>query len=420
MKESLKKAKEKQILLSSISIQKRNQALKNISATLNDSREKIKKANSIDISKNSKIKSSLLKRLKVDDKKIDEMISGLDSLIKLEDPLNKILLKTKLDDGLILTKLSVPIGVLGVIFESRPDALVQIVGLCIKSGNAVALKGGKEAFNTNKVLYEIIIDSVKDFIPKETIVLLETREDVKKMLDMDKYLDLIIPRGSNALVQYIMNNTNIPVMGHADGICHVYVDKMADIDTAVSVCFDSKCQYPAVCNAMETMLVHKDVAKEFLPKIKEKYDNAGVELRGCEKTKQIIECKDVSKDDWKTEYNSLVLSIKIVDSLDEAIEFINKYGSGHTDSIVSKDDEAIIKFRNMVDSSSVISNASTRFADGFRYGFGAEVGISTGKIHARGPVGLDGLTIYKFIVEGNGHIVSDYAEGKKAFKHEKM
>ncbi len=325
---------------------------------------------------------------------------------------------TQLDEGLELYKVSCPIGVIGIIFESRPDALLQIATLCLKSGNAVLMKGGSEAKETNRILAGIIEEaSVRAGIPRGWIQLMETREDVGAMLKLDEYIDLIIPRGSNAFVQYIIQNSNIPVMGHADGICHCYVDAKADLDKAVAVVNDSKTQYVSVCNATETLLVHEQVAADYLPRLKAVLDESHVTIYGCEKTAAIIPCETATEEDYKTEYLDYKLTIRIVDSLQAAIDHINRYGSGHTDAIITEDKAAADIFMTLVDSGNVFLNCSTRFADGFKYGFGAEVGISTNKIHARGPVGLDGLLIYKYKLIGNGHIVKDYAAGTKKFTH---
>ena len=370
----------------------------------------------------NKISPALLKRLKFDENKINDVCSGIENLIKLDDPAGKTLYAIQMDKGLDLYKVSCPIGVIGIIFESRPDALVQISTLCLKSGNAAILKGGTEAANTNKILYEIIRDaSIKAGIPENWIQLLQTRSDVESILKLDKFIDLLIPRGSNQFVRYIMDNTNIPVLGHADGICHIYVDSKADVDMAVKITVDGKTQYPAVCNAVETLLVHKGIAKKFLPKIKAALEAKDVELRGCDKTRKIIDIKRASEKDWATEYLAEILSIRTVDSLDEAIEHINTYGSHHTDAIITQSRTAAAEFMQLVDSANVFLNASTRFADGYRYGLGAEVGISTNKIHARGPVGLEGLVIYKWKLIGSGQIVADYSGQKaKSFIHKKL
>jgi len=309
-----------------------------------------------------------------------------------------------------------------VVFESRPDALVQISTLCLKSGNAVLLKGGSEAARTNKILADVIAQaSEKSGLPPGWIQLLETREDVADMLALHGYIDLIIPRGSNQFVRYIMSHTDIPVLGHADGICHVYVDSDADPDMAVNIVVDSKCQYVAVCNAAETLLVDEKIAPTFLPRAKATLEQKGVELRGCPKTAALIDVKPATEQDWSTEYLDLILSIKVVAGLDEAIEHINRYGSRHTDAVVTADKEKADRFMALVDSANVFWNCSTRFADGYRYGLGAEVGISTNKIHARGPVGLEGLVIYKWKLLGTGQIVADYSgPNAKKFTHKKI
>ena len=420
--EQCENARESSIRLPSIDSEVKNIVLYELAEDILMNKKRIIKANRLDMnSSKGKISPVMLERLMVDDKKIDEMVSMIRSVAKLEDPAGKILQKTELDTGLILEKISVPIGVIACIFESRPEVVVQISALAIKSGNAVLLKGGKEAINTNKVLVDIIRKSILDNegMPIDSVQLLETREEVKAVLEMDDFIDLIIPRGSNKFVKYIQENTKIPVLGHSEGVCHVYVDKVADIKKAVKVCFDSKCQYPAVCNAMETLLVHKFIAKKLLPELAKEYSKKNVELRGDNETRKILKgIKKANETDWKTEYGELILSIRMVDNIDEAIKHINKYGSGHTDVIVTENKLDALKFINLVDSGSVFWNCSTRFSDGYRYGLGAEVGVSTNKIHARGPVGLEGLVIYKYFLTGDGHIVADYSGKKgKKFKH---
>ena len=432
-------AKRAAIGLAAVKTDRKNKALGAIAKALRKDSRRIIAANEADIkaAERQKLAAPLLKRLKFDEKKIEETIAGIKSLIKLPDPAGRLLSATELDKGLRLYKVSCPIGVIACIFESRPDALVQISTLCLKSGNAVILKGGSEALHTNKILAEIIDEaSRKAGIPKGWLQLLETRADVRQMLSMDEYIDLVIPRGSNAFVRYIMDNTNIPVLGHSEGICHIYVNGKADLDMAIKITVDSKCQYVAVCNAAETLLVDRKIAKKFLPVIKTALEEKGVastpstssgqagspqvEIRGCEKTRKIIKVKAATEKDWATEYLDYILSIKVVDGLDEAIEHINKYGSKHTDAIITSDKKAAEKFLEMVDSADVFWNCSTRFSDGYRYGLGAEVGISTNKIHARGPVGLEGLTIYKWKLYGNGQTVAEYASGKKRFTHKKL
>ena len=416
-------AKSAAIALGAVRTGVKNKALAQIAKALKANAGDIIAANEADLADAQKnnLAKPLLKRLKFSEKKIEDVCAGIESLIKLDDPVGKILSATELDKGLRLFKVTCPIGVVGIIFESRPDALVQISTLCLKSGNAVLLKGGSEAVRTNKILADIIAQaSVKAGIPLGWIQLLETRQDVAEMLKMDNLIDLVIPRGSNEFVRYIMDNTNIPVLGHAEGICHVYVDGRANLDMAVKITIDSKCQYPAVCNAVETLLVDARIADKFLPLIKKALEDNEVEMRGCERTRQIIDVKPATEQDWRTEYLDTIISIKVVDGVDGAIEHINKYGSHHTDSIVTKDKKAATKFLDLVDSADVFWNCSTRFSDGYRFGLGAEVGISTTKIHARGPVGLDGLVIYKWKLIGQGHLVAPYSEGRKKFTHKKI
>ncbi len=418
--QAAKDAKKAAIEFSALNAEQKNKALSFIAESIVLNKNEIFEKNEIDLkrSENENLPEPLLKRLKFDERKLSETVEGIRSLIGLSDPVGKTLLATELDNGLELYKISCPIGVIGVIFESRPDALVQISTLCLKSGNTVLLKGGSEAIETNRILAKIIYEAANQAgVPSGWIHLLETREDVNNMLALDKWIDLIIPRGSNDFVRYIMDHSKIPVLGHSDGICHCYVDKDADINMAVDVVNDSKTQYVAVCNATETLLVHSDIAASFLPKLKKKTDQKNVILKGCEKTRKIIDVQAVSVDDWKTEHLDYILSVKVVDSLDEAINHINTFGSGHTDTIITSDQSAAERFMDMVDSANVFWNCSTRFSDGFRYGFGAEVGISTNKIHARGPVGLEGLLIYKYKLKGDGHIVSDYAGRKREFTH---
>lgn len=423
IKESAVAAKKASIILANCTSDLKDKALIEISKALLERQEDIIEANKkdIEISIKENLSDPLLKRLKFDEDKIDDVARGIRSLINLADPVGKTLAATELDKGLELYKISCPIGVTGVIFESRPDALVQISTLCLKSGNAALLKGGREALNTNRILFDIIkTASEVAGLPEGWLHLIETRDDVNEMLKLDKYIDLIIPRGSNEFVQYIMKNSDIPVMGHADGICHCYVDEEADLDMAVKVVVDSKTQYVSVCNATETLLVNENIAKEFLPLLKIELDKKNVELVGCIETQEIISVKPASDEDWRTEYLDYKLSIKVVKSLQEAIDHINTYSSGHTESIITKNKDNAELFMNLVDSANVLWNCSTRFSDGFRYGFGAEVGVSTSKIHARGPVGLEGLLIYKYKLYGNGNIVADYANKEKTFTHRKL
>jgi len=423
MDELASQVKEASLQLAAAGTELKDKALKLIAASLQTRKEEIIGANRVDLERSEKenLPAPLLKRLKFDEAKIADVTEGIASLLALEDPVGKTLLSTELDDGLELYKVTCPIGVIGVIFESRPDALVQIATLCLKSGNAVLLKGGAEAKETNSILTEIIIQATMEAgLPVNWITLLATRSDVNEMLKMDKQIDLIIPRGSNDFVRYIMDNSNIPVMGHADGICHCYVDREADIGMAVKIVVDAKTQYVAVCNATETLLVHEKIAAQFLPAIKAVLANKNVELVGCPKTQALIVVNPATEEDWKSEYLDYKLAIKVVSTLDQAIDHINTYGSGHTDSIITGNKERAYHFMEYVDAGNVFWNCSTRFSDGFRYGFGAEVGVSTGKLHARGPVGLEGLLIYKYKLLGNGHVVDDYANRYRTFKHRNL
>lgn len=411
--EIAQKAKIASLEAANISTDLKNKALEIIANALEQNKERIFNANKLDLAEGEKllaqgeITQAVLNRLKLDDNKMRDMISGVKDIIKLEDPINKCLLARELDEGLSLYKISCPIGVLGIIFEARPDVITQISALAIKSSNAVILKGGKEAKNTNKTIYEVIteaLDSAKDF-PKNVINLVYSREEVQEMLELKDYIDLIIPRGGNQLVKFIQENTKIPVLGHADGICHIFVDKSADLEMATKILIDAKTQYPSACNSVETLLIHEEF--EHINELLAVLKNEDIELIS-------------NPSSWSFEYSDKILAYKEVKNVKEAIEHINTYGSGHTDAIISNDSQNVEKFLNEVDSAGVYHNASTRFADGYRYGFGAEVGISTNKTHARGPVGLEGLTIYKYKLYGQGQIVKDYAEGKKQFHHKDL
>jgi glutamate-5-semialdehyde dehydrogenase len=421
--EMAREAKKSAISLAVIDENQKNKALEQIALALEENQEAIIQANLADLkrSEEENLAAPLLKRLKFDGVKISDVVNGIRSLIQLPDPVGKTVFSRELDDGLELYRVTCPIGVIGVIFESRPDALVQISTLCLKSGNAVILKGGTEAKRTNRILTGVIgRATIQAGLPSGWINLLESRSDVNEMLKQEQSIDLIIPRGSNEFVRYIMENTRIPVMGHADGICHVYVDEGADPGMAVDIAVDSKTQYVAVCNAAETLLVHEKIAGEFLPKLKEAMDSKGVVMYGCTRTRSVIPVEAATNESWRTEYLDYKLSVKVVQNVDEAIEHINTYGSGHTDSIVTQDRDKANRFMSRVDSGNVFWNCSTRFNDGYRYGFGAEVGISTSKLHARGPVGLEGLVSYKYKLLGNGQVVDDYAKKKRVFNHRKI
>jgi len=416
--EQVKRARSASYELAVLSTETKNRALTRVADAIAGEMESILLVNREDCSeaKDNGLKYALYKRLELSPGKINGIVESVRSVVALPDPVGEVLLRRELDEGLVLSQVRVPIGVVGVIFESRPDALVQISSLAVKSGNAVILKGGSEAGRTNRKLHEIICRALESEDPafSGAVELVETREDIRTVLQMDGDIDLMIPRGSSDLVRYIQNNTRIPVMGHADGVCHLYVHEDADPSMAIRLAVDAKTQYPAVCNAIETLLIHSSQVS-LLAELRDAL--AGVELRGCEQTRKHIEIDPATEDDWGTEYNDLILSIRVVDSLAEAIDHINRYGSHHTDLIVTQSAETAREFQSRVDSSSVLWNASTRFADGFRYGLGAEVGISTGKVHARGPVGLRGLTTTQYRVDGSGQVVSEYVSGEKSFTH---
>jgi glutamate-5-semialdehyde dehydrogenase len=428
----IKKAKSAALVLAALGTETKNNALKAMAEALDKNRKEILEANAKDVSnaermaEKGELSDSLVKRLKVSDDKISGMIDGIKDVMKLEDPVGETISTLKLDEGLILYQIKCPIGMLGVIFESRPDVVPQILSLCLKSGNSVAFKGGSEASNSNRVLFDILTEAVASAgVSKEAFVLMETREDINQILGMHEYIDLLIPRGSNQFVRYIQENTKIPVLGHSAGICHIYIDDEADIDLAPAVALDSKIQYPAVCNAVETLLVNSKIADRFLPKMAKLFKENNVEIRADSRSKSVIPKDilviDAKEDDWDTEYNDLIISIATVDSLEEAIDFINTHGSHHTDAIITKNKDKQSEFVKSVDSADVFVNASTRFSDGFRYGKGAEVGISTNKIHSRGPVGMEGLMIYKYVLVGNGQVVKDYVgKDAKKYLHQKM
>ncbi len=402
----------------------RDRALLAIARSLDEQGPQIEEANIRDLEEGARndLAPPLVKRLRFDTEKRSESARGVRSVAALADPVGTVLEKRELDTGLILSRVSTPIGVIGMIFESRPDALVQIAALALKSGNAVVLKGGSEARESNRVLFQLIRDaSLAEGIPEGWIQLIETREDVRNLLALDREIDLLIPRGSNEFVRYIMDNTRIPVMGHADGICHVYVHADADPGMVGPIVVDSKTQYVAVCNAAETLLIHREAAAGILPDLVRDLQKNGVEVRGCQTTCRIVPSAAAATDeDWSTEYLDYIISVRVVDSLEQAVEHINRYGSGHTDAILTASSESAQQFIRSVDSASVMWNASTRFADGFRYGLGAEVGISTSRIHARGPVGVAGLLSYKWILAGNGQVVADYGPGGRTFTHREL
>lgn len=412
-----KSAKEASRVLATLSTEIKNQALENIVIKLNECSAEIFAANKIDVEQATLtgLEKPLLHRLGFDDKKLAVVSDGIKGMTKLDDPVGRVSMHTTLDDGLDLYKVACPIGVIGVIFESRPDALVQIASLCLKSGNAVLLKGGSEALNTNKALSSVIYKAgVEAGLPEGWLYLLTSRSDVDEMLKLNEYIDMIIPRGSNKFVQYILNNSSIPVLGHADGVCHLYIDENCDEEMAINLAIDSKTQNVSVCNACETILVNSKLKDSLLPKLVEALRQHGVEIFGDDTVCQLFGTEKVKQ--WHIEYLDLKVSMKLVDSVDEAIQHINTYGSGHTDAIVTNNKTAADKFTTGVDTGNVYVNCSTRFSDGYRYGFGAELGVSTSKLHARGPVGLDGLVTYKYKMIGHGTIVDDYCSNRKTLK----
>lgn len=421
----VKLAKAASIDLSVLGTVEKDAALDRMARALDSNRPAILEANSRDMDAAramldaGEISGSMYKRLKLDDSKIDGMIAGIRDVIGLDDPVGEQMSALDLDEGLTLYQIRCPIGMLGVIFESRPDVVPQIMSLCLKSGNAVAFKGGREASNSIRVLFDILRDAASEQdIPRDAFVLMETRSDINAILGLHDYIDLLIPRGSNEFVQYIQTHTRIPVLGHAAGVCHIFVDRDADLTQAMEVVLDSKVQYPAVCNATETLLVDSAIADEFIPRMLDMFRGAGVEVRGDDRVRAISDCIPATEDDWYAEYGDLIIAVRIVDSLKEAIDFINAHGSHHTDAIMTEDMGKAAVFSKMVDSADVFVNASTRFADGFRYGKGAEVGISTNKIHSRGPVGMEGLMIYKYVLVGHGQVVKDYVgPGCRVFTH---
>jgi glutamate-5-semialdehyde dehydrogenase len=364
-------------------------------------------------------------RLRVTEDGVSEMAKRLREVARLPDPLGRTLDRTELDTGLILSKESCPLGVVAVVFESRPDVVPQVAALALKSGNSLLLKGGSEAAKSNAVLVALWKEALAAFpeIPLDAVQLLHSRADVNELVQLDRDVDLLIPRGGKEFVETISRSSRIPVLGHGEGICHVYVDAAADLQKALAITLDSKIQYPAACNSAETLLVHAAIAAQFVPRALTALQSAGVEVRGCSRVIELAPRAGVTlatAADWASEHSGLILSVRVVDSLDAAIEHIHCYGTNHTEAIVTEDSAAASRFLEEVDAAGVFHNASTRFADGYRYGLGSEVGISNGKLHARGPMGLEGLTTYKYKLVGNGHIVAEYSNGTKSFHHKKL
>ncbi|AKG22550.1 glutamate-5-semialdehyde dehydrogenase [Calothrix sp. 336/3] len=420
-----KKTRLAALKLAVLSEELKNQAIDCVAHALESAQDEILQANIADCQAANMegIAKPLYKRLQLDEHKLRDAIAGVKDVGKLPDPVGKVQIHRELDTGLVMKRVTCPLGVLGVIFEARPEAAIQIAALAIKSGNGVILKGGKEAIRSCEAIVKAIKQGLsQSAINPEVIQLLTTREETLGLLQLDKYVDLIIPRGSNSFVRFVQENTRIPVLGHADGICHLYIDKAADIEKAVAITVDAKIQYPAACNAIETLLVHRDIAQAFIPVIAQALETVNVELRGDESTRNILNYLPAATDvDWETEYSDLILSVKIVDNLEAAIAHIHEYGSKHTDGIITEDAEAANIFLSLVNAAGVYHNCSTRFADGFRYGFGAEVGISTQQMPPRGPVGLEGLVTYKYQMTGDGHIVATYTGANaKSFTHKEI
>ena len=436
VRDEVRKMKSVAPLVAAMSNEARCMALEKVAEKLIEKQDAIFAENKKDLEAAAEngVADAVVKRLKFNEDKLRDVVAGIKQLITLEDPIGKVTLDREMDEGLRLTRITCPIGVIGVIFEARPDALVQISSLCIRSGNCPVLKGGKETTFTNRILFGIIYDAVLEAgFPEGCMLQVEQHNEIDELLTCDGLVDLLIPRGSNAFVRYIMDNTHIPVMGHADGVCHIYVDKDADIEKAIPIIIDAKTQYTAACNAVETLLIQRDeeLIGRLMPRLTAALAENGIKLRGTKEVTDVVdqvvsvknsasledknlEYESISEDEFK-EYLALIVSAKFVDNVDEAIEHINLHGSHHTDAIITENDETAARFMQLVDSAGVYQNCSTRFADGFRYGFGAEVGISTSKIHARGPVGLEGLVTYKYKIVGHGQIVGDYASGKSEF-----
>ena len=412
--------------LAALSAQQRNQALQLAAERLEENEGQIVAANAEDfraaerLVREGKMSTAMLARLRVTEKTVAGMAEKVRSVVRLPDPLGRKLSTVEMDQGLVLTKETCPLGVVAVVFESRPDVIPQVASLALKSGNAILLKGGSEAARSNEILLSVWIQALADSgIPAGAAQLLQSRSDVADLLNLDRDVDLLIPRGGKDFVETISRTSRIPVLGHGEGICHVYVHGAADLQKAERIVLDAKLDYPAACNAIETLLVDSAVASTFLPATIAKLHAAGVEVRGCERTRAAAPSEPIlpaSEADWATEYGDLILSVKVIDGLDAAIAHIHQFGSSHTEAIVTEDAAAAERFLKEVDAAGVFHNASTRFADGYRYGLGAEVGISNGKLHARGPMGLDGLTTYKYQLRGSGQTVADYKSGRK-FTH---
>ena len=400
--------------------QERRQAVLAIADALEAEASQIVAANAADLEAAAAdgLAPALVARLKLDAKKLAGAIEGVRQVAQLPDPVGVRQMHRELDSGLVLERLSVPLGVLGVIFEARPDAVMQIASLAIRSGNGAILKGGREANRScTAILSALRSGLAASAVSPQALELLTSRQESLALLKLDGLVDLIIPRGSNALVRFIQDNTRIPVLGHADGVCHLYVDQEVDVPQAIRVALDAKTQYPAACNAIETLLLHRSSAAPFLEQALPVFAQAGVELRGDAASQALGVSKAAVAEDWRTEYSDLILSVRVVDDLQQALDHIAQNGSRHTECICTTNGATAETFLRSVDSAGVYHNCSTRFADGFRYGFGAEVGISTQTLPPRGPVGLEGLVTYRYLLRGDGHIAADYASGTRSFSH---
>lgn len=420
-----KKAREGGRLLQQLQPNERSAIIEDYAERLKKNTAKIMEANAMDIklAKENNLAAPLLARLVLNEKKIDSLVDGMRQIANKNDILGKVIKCTKLTDELVLQQITVPLGVLLVIFESRPDSLPQIASLCISSGNSLLLKGGSEAYHTNKILHQLVQDSLEPYVPRETISLLNSREDINDLLKLDsQYIDLIIPRGSNELVKNIQEKSkSIPVLGHAEGVCHVYIDEDADPEIVTQLIRDSKCDYPSACNALETLLIHKNLVNtELFNSIIDMLEKERVTLNSGPLFQKLIKFAPPLAKNLKHEYSDLELTIELVDDVDHAIQHINKYGSSHTESIITSNSNTANKFMRNIDSACVFHNASTRMADGYRFGLGAEVGVSTGRIHARGPVGVEGLLTTKWLLYGNGETASQFSSGQKQFTHEHL
>lgn len=407
MEKFLQEAKSSSRVLGALSGKEKNRILKEMAAALRKNTDPLLQANSIDMEngKANNLSSALMDRLFLDENRIDAMAVAVEEIASLKEPVGRVLDGWVTEDDLKIEKVSIPIGVIGIIYESRPNVTSDTAALCFKSSNVCVLKGGKEAENSNKAIADVLQNVLEENnLPRSLVSLIpdSSREGVAKLITMDKYVDLIIPRGGEGLIRYVSENATVSVVKHDKGQCHTYIDKDANIENAIAIAINAKCQRPGVCNAMETLLVDRAIASDVLPQLKSAFDSAGTELKGCLETRAIIEAKKATEEDYDTEYLANILNIRVVDGVNGAIEHIIQYSSGHSESIITENISSAEKFLNAIDAAAVYVNASTRFTDGGAFGFGAEVGISTNKLHARGPMGIEGLTTYKFKIYGNG------------------